>query len=215
MWTRGAEPGCDGAVGQALARRSAARRALRASCDGLRRPRRRRDAPPHLREESPGCRGCRRRIAARAGGVGRPEAGLRLQDGHLPHVHLPEALGDGAQRADRRDEQRGGRGDPPLRQHATLGRDAGSLSRGERPMNTAISNDAPRRSMSAEEIAALGAELEAIRRRVEAEVGEDDARYIRRIVATQRLAEIGGRALLFAGALPPAWVAGTMLLSLS
>ena len=82
-------------------------------------------------------------------------------------------------------------------------------------MNTAISNDAPRWPMSAEEIAALGAELEAIRRRVEAEVGEDDARYIRRIVATQRLAEIGGRALLFAGALPPAWVAGTMLLSLS
>ncbi len=83
-------------------------------------------------------------------------------------------------------------------------------------MNTsAISNDAARWSLSPEEIEALGSELEAIRRRVEAKVGEEDARYIRRLVAMQRLAEIGGRTLLFAGALPPVWLAGVALLSLS
>ena len=79
----------------------------------------------------------------------------------------------------------------------------------------ATSKAAPRLPLSAEQIDALGAELEAIRRRVEAKVGEEDARYIRRMVTMQRLAESGGRALLFAGALPPAWVGGVALLSLS
>jgi NADPH-dependent stearoyl-CoA 9-desaturase len=79
----------------------------------------------------------------------------------------------------------------------------------------ATSKAAPRLPLSAEQIDALGAELEAIRRRVEAKVGEEDARYIRRMVTMQRLAESGGRALLFAGVLPPAWVGGVALLSLS
>jgi fatty acid desaturase len=79
----------------------------------------------------------------------------------------------------------------------------------------ATSKAAPRPPISAEQMDALGAELEAIRKRVEGRVGEDDARYIRRMVAMQRLTEIGGRALLFAGALPPAWMAGVTLLSVS
>jgi fatty acid desaturase len=83
-------------------------------------------------------------------------------------------------------------------------------------MGTAnFSRGGSQRSLSTEEIEALGAELEAIRRRVESKVGEADARYIRRIVATQRLAESGGRVLLFAGVLPGAWPAGVALLSLS
>jgi fatty acid desaturase len=80
---------------------------------------------------------------------------------------------------------------------------------------SAIANDGLRFSLSAEEIEALGTELEAIRKRVESKVGEEDARYIRRIVSTQRLAEIGGRALLLASVLPPAWAMGVALLSLS
>jgi fatty acid desaturase len=74
---------------------------------------------------------------------------------------------------------------------------------------------APGVALSAEAIEAFGAELDAIRKRAQARVGARDARYIRRVVAVQRLAETGGRALLFAGVLPPAWLAGTALLSLS
>jgi len=58
-------------------------------------------------------------------------------------------------------------------------------------------------------------ELDAIRERVMAQLGESDARYIRRIIALQRRAELAGRAALFAGILPPAWLAGVALLSLS
>jgi fatty acid desaturase len=67
--------------------------------------------------------------------------------------------------------------------------------------------------LSTEQVEALGAELDAIRRAVEAQVGEQDAHYIRRVVTIQRLAETGGRALLFA--VPLAWSAGVMLLALS
>ena len=69
--------------------------------------------------------------------------------------------------------------------------------------------------LSAEAIEAFGAEIEAIRAKIQANVGEQDAQYIRRVVATQRCAEGCGRALLFAGVVPPAWAAGVALLSLS
>ncbi|HEX7479446.1 MAG TPA: acyl-CoA desaturase [Polyangiales bacterium] len=69
--------------------------------------------------------------------------------------------------------------------------------------------------LSAEQLAELGAELDAIRDRVLCELGEQDARYIRELVARARLAEVSGRALLFAGVLPPAWLLGVGLLSLS
>jgi NADPH-dependent stearoyl-CoA 9-desaturase len=62
---------------------------------------------------------------------------------------------------------------------------------------------------------ALAAELDAIRQRVLASLGEDDARYIRRLLKVQRSLEMGGRAALLAGVLPPAWIAGTAMLSLS
>jgi NADPH-dependent stearoyl-CoA 9-desaturase len=69
--------------------------------------------------------------------------------------------------------------------------------------------------LSAEELEGFAAELDAIGRRVREEVGESDARYLRRVVALQRSAEIGGRAMLFAGAIPPLWAAGVALLGLS
>jgi len=73
----------------------------------------------------------------------------------------------------------------------------------------------PAKYLSPSDLEAFAAELDAIRCRVEADLGERDARYIRGIVALQKRAELGGRALLFAGLLPPAWIAGVGLLSLS
>jgi len=62
---------------------------------------------------------------------------------------------------------------------------------------------------------AFGRELDAIRQRVVADLGQADVDYIRRVVKAQRAMEVAGRGLLFAGVLPPAWLAGTSLLALS
>ncbi len=71
------------------------------------------------------------------------------------------------------------------------------------------------RNLSNEEIDAFAAELDALKMRVLDDLGESDARYIRRIRGAVRWSGLGGRALLFAGLLPPAWVAGTALLGVS
>ncbi len=71
------------------------------------------------------------------------------------------------------------------------------------------------RPLTAEEVAAFGAEVDELRKRIVADLGEDDARYVRRIRDAVRWSELGGRALLFAGILPPAWALGTLLLGLS
>jgi NADPH-dependent stearoyl-CoA 9-desaturase len=69
--------------------------------------------------------------------------------------------------------------------------------------------------LTPEQLDQFGAELDAIRERVIADRGEDDVAYMKRVIKVQRGLEVGGRALLFAGFLPPAWVAGTAALSLS
>jgi NADPH-dependent stearoyl-CoA 9-desaturase len=73
----------------------------------------------------------------------------------------------------------------------------------------------PHPQLSADQIEALGEELDALRQRIVADLGERDANYIRDMIKTQRGLEIAGRALLEFGFLPPAWVAGTTALSLS
>jgi len=71
------------------------------------------------------------------------------------------------------------------------------------------------RVLNATELEQFGEEIDAIKQQALAEVGEVDARYIRRIVKAVRYTEIAGRALLFIGIFPPAWIAGTLLLGLS
>ncbi|MBM4266656.1 MAG: acyl-CoA desaturase [Deltaproteobacteria bacterium] len=71
------------------------------------------------------------------------------------------------------------------------------------------------RALTAAELDAIGAELDEVRSEVIASLGEREAQYIRRVQATVRYTEIGGRALLFLGWLPPAWLAGTGLLAFS
>lgn len=71
------------------------------------------------------------------------------------------------------------------------------------------------RKLSDAELDQLAAELDAVRALAVADIGEKDARYIRRIVSAVRYTGVAGRALLFIGIFPPAWVLGTLLLALS
>ncbi|MGQ0842157.1 fatty acid desaturase family protein [Actinokineospora sp.] len=62
---------------------------------------------------------------------------------------------------------------------------------------------------------ALGRDLDAVRQRVVDDLGEEDRAYINEVVRVQRLLEVAGRGLLFAGFFPPAWLAGVTALSVS
>jgi NADPH-dependent stearoyl-CoA 9-desaturase len=73
----------------------------------------------------------------------------------------------------------------------------------------------PAPSLTPEQLEAFGRELDAIRARVVADLGERDADYINKVIRTQRGLEVAGRALLALGFLPPAWIGGTAALSLS
>ncbi len=65
------------------------------------------------------------------------------------------------------------------------------------------------------QIEELGRELDALRARIVADLGDRDAQYIRNVIRAQRGLEVAGRGLLFAGFLPPAWLGGVTALSLS
>lgn len=69
--------------------------------------------------------------------------------------------------------------------------------------------------LTPEQIEALGAELDAIRQEVIDSRGERDAAYIRKVVDVQRKLELGSRAVLLASIFPPAWIAGTVGLSVA
>ena len=69
--------------------------------------------------------------------------------------------------------------------------------------------------LSDEDIENLGRELDAIRQRVLEERGEKDAAYIRKVIKTQRSLELGSRAVLLASIFPPAWIVGTVGLSIA
>jgi linoleoyl-CoA desaturase len=75
--------------------------------------------------------------------------------------------------------------------------------------------DNPIAHLTEEDIADLGRELDAIRDQVVASLGERDADYIHNVIATQRALELGSRAVLLASIFPPAWLAGTIGLSIA
>ena len=70
-------------------------------------------------------------------------------------------------------------------------------------------------TLTPQQFEAFGEELDALRGRVVADLGDRDADYINKIIRAQRGLEVAGRGLLFASFLPPAWLAGTAALSLS
>ncbi|MPQ99061.1 acyl-CoA desaturase [Modestobacter sp. I12A-02628] len=69
--------------------------------------------------------------------------------------------------------------------------------------------------LSAEEIELLGKELDEIRQEVLDSRGESDAAYIRTVIDVQRRLELGSRAVLLASFFPPAWLLGTVGLSVA
>ena len=73
----------------------------------------------------------------------------------------------------------------------------------------------PTSHLTPENIEQLGRDLDAIRQSVLDARGEKDAAYIRKVVDVQRKLELGSRAVLTVSILPPAWIAGTIGLSIA
>ncbi|MBB3675346.1 fatty acid desaturase family protein [Modestobacter versicolor] len=82
---------------------------------------------------------------------------------------------------------------------------------------TALQNktEDPIAHLSAEDIETIGKELDAIRQGVMDDRGESDAAYIRRVIDVQRKLELASRAVLLLSKFPPAWVVGTVGLSVA
>ena len=73
----------------------------------------------------------------------------------------------------------------------------------------------PGAHLTREQVDALGEELDAIYDEIRNDLGERDQRYIHKVIDAQRKLELGGRAALLFSILPPAWLAGTAMLSAS
>ncbi|WP_375430011.1 fatty acid desaturase family protein [uncultured Friedmanniella sp.] len=73
----------------------------------------------------------------------------------------------------------------------------------------------PTAHLSAEQVAELGRELDALRQEVLDSRGSADAAYIRRVITVQRTLELSSRMVLLFSRFPPAWVAGTLGLSVA
>jgi len=70
-------------------------------------------------------------------------------------------------------------------------------------------------TLTEEQVDELGRELDAIRQRIVDDLGAADRDYIYKVIKAQRALEVGGRASLFLGFLPPFWLGGVAALSLS
>src|SRR5690606_10210904 len=86
----------------------------------------------------------------------------------------------------------------------------------ELPMTVITKQPAnPIAHLTPEDIEAIGHELDAIRQEVLDTRGERDAAYIRKVVDVQRKLELGSRAVLLGSAFAPAWILGTVGLSIA
>src|SRR4051794_27519033 len=75
--------------------------------------------------------------------------------------------------------------------------------------------ESPVAHLSAEDVEAIGRELDAVRQEVVDSRGEDDAAYIRTVIDVQRRIELASRLLLLGSLFPPAWLVGTAGLSIA
>jgi NADPH-dependent stearoyl-CoA 9-desaturase len=69
--------------------------------------------------------------------------------------------------------------------------------------------------LTADQVHEIGEQLDALRARVVADLGERDRAYLYRVVKAQRGFELAGRGLMYLGFLPPFWLAGVAALSVS
>jgi NADPH-dependent stearoyl-CoA 9-desaturase len=69
--------------------------------------------------------------------------------------------------------------------------------------------------LTPDQVEEFGRELDALRQRIVDDLGQEDVDYIHDIIKKQRGLEVAGRALLFAGFFPPAWLAGVGALSVA
>ena len=76
-------------------------------------------------------------------------------------------------------------------------------------------SDNPIAHLSRADIEELGRSLDEIRERIIGSRGAKDAAYIRKIIDVQRSLELGSRAVLLFSMFPPAWIAGTVGLSVA
>src|ERR1700738_3421827 len=138
-----------------------------------------------------------------------------MPDGHLPHLHAPQDLRHGAQPGHRRSVHRTRREGADLRHGPGRRRRYRPLTTNHtahtRPSGGKIMSQ-NKITLTKEQADAFGRELDAIKEREMADLGEEDAEYIRRMIKIQRGLEVGGRALLF---LPPTWLFGTGMLGIA
>ncbi|MBV7292520.1 fatty acid desaturase [Corynebacterium sp. CCM 8835] len=79
----------------------------------------------------------------------------------------------------------------------------------------AIDNIRAYSHLTDEDIAEIGRRLDAIKAEIEADLGEDDVRYIKGLIRFQRSLEIAGRATLLFSHKKPLWWAGSGMLAVS
>ncbi len=68
---------------------------------------------------------------------------------------------------------------------------------------------------SKEQLQGFENDLEQLKLKTLADLGEYDEKHIKKIILIQRWCEVGGRALLMGGIFPPFWLLGTSMLSVS
>src|SRR5450759_3227796 len=81
--------------------------------------------------------------------------------------------------------------------------------------NSGDGGQVPARTSHPEQIEEIGREFGQLHDEVFDDLGDRDARYIRSMIALHRRLALGGRVLLLASLFPPAWLAGTAVLSLA
>jgi linoleoyl-CoA desaturase len=67
--------------------------------------------------------------------------------------------------------------------------------------------------LSRSDVDEIQAELDALRAEIAADLGQGDARHIRRMIRVAQLSAVGGRTLLMLGIDPLSWAAGVMALA--